>query len=168
MERAPHSVTARDRTQSQAGFSVMWAGISLGVQAVLTATTLIALPSAIGTLDLEGYIGMSLAIPLWFAGGILVGLISPGKTFVEPVVSTIAVAMPTAFYLFNGFYGAFGYGQTVRTMPFFMYIIMGLIGVMFSLVGSYVGERIQLGGNVPIAPPPSSRSGRVSVRPVRG
>ena len=38
--------------------------------------------------------------------------------------------------------------ETVRTMPIFMYIIMAIIGVMFTLVGSYVGERIQMG------PPP--------------
>lgn len=139
----------RDRRYQQEGFSVVWAGIALGVQAVLTAAVLIALPKSIGSLDFEGYYGMTLAIPVWFAGGVLVGLISPGKTFVEPVVSTIIVAMPTVFYLFNGFFGAMGYGQTVRTMPFFMYIIMGLIGVMFSLVGAYVGERIQLGGEAP-------------------
>jgi H+/Cl- antiporter ClcA len=81
---------------------------------------------------------------------VLVGLISPGKTFVEPVVATIVVALPTVFYLFNGLFGVLGHGQTVRTMPLFMYLIMALIGVMFSLVGSYVGERIQMG------PPPKA------------
>jgi hypothetical protein len=35
-------------------------------------------------------------------------------------------------------------------MPLFMYVIMGAIGVMFTLVGSYLGERIQMG------PPPKT------------
>jgi hypothetical protein len=138
----------RERRYQQEGFSVGWAGIALAVQAVLTAAIIVALPSAIGSLDFEGYYGMTLVIPVWFIGGLLVGLISPGKTFVEPVVAAFIVAMPTIFYLYNGIFGVLGPGQTVRTMPIFMYVIMAIIGVMFSLVGSYVGERIQLG------PPP--------------
>lgn len=142
---AADSRRERERRYQQEGFSVVWAAIALGVQAVLTAAIIIALPGAVSLVDFEGYYGMSLTIPVWFAGGVLVGLISPGKTFVEPVVATIIVALPTVFYLFNGFFGMLGYGQTVRTMPLFMYLIMALIGVMFSLVGSYVGERIQMG-----------------------
>ena len=139
------AVAERDRRYSQQGFSVMWAGIAMGVQALLTAAVIVALPRAIGSLDFEGYYGMAVAVPVWFVGGVLIGLISPGKTFIEPVVATIVVALPTIFYQFNGFFGMLGYGQTVRTMPLFMYIIMALIAVQFSLVGSYVGERIQMG-----------------------
>jgi hypothetical protein len=138
----------RERRYQQEGFSVMWAAVSLGVQSVLTAAIIIAMPQAVGALDFEGYYGMSLVIPVWWVGGVLVGLISPGKTFVEPVVAAVVVALPTVFYLYNGFFGVLGPGQTVRTMPVFMYIIMGVIGVMFTLVGSYTGERIQMG------PPP--------------
>lgn len=139
----------RDRRYQQEGFSASWAGISLGVQAVLTGVVLVAIPKAIGVFDFEGYYGMSLAIPLWFCGGMLVGMISPGKTFIEPVVAAMVVALPTVFYLYNGLFGMLGSGQTVRTMPIFMYVIMSMIGVMFSLVGSYVGERIQLSGAPP-------------------
>jgi hypothetical protein len=49
-------------------------------------------------------------------------------------------AIPTAFYLVRS--------QTVHSMPTFMYVIMASIGVLFTLIGSYIGERIQLG------PPP--------------
>jgi CDP-diglyceride synthetase len=70
----------------------------------------------------------------------LLGMISPGKTFIEPVVASFLVALPTVFYLARG--------QTVRTMPLFMYVIMAAIGVLFTLIGSYIGERIQMG------PPP--------------
>jgi hypothetical protein len=135
----------RERRYQQEGFSIMWAAIALGVQSVLTAALIVAMPQAVGALDFEGYYGMTLSIPVWFVGGMLVGLISPGKTFVEPVVAALIVAMPTVFYLYSGFFGVLGPGQTVRTMPLFMYIIMALIGVMFTLVGSYVGERIQMG-----------------------
>ena len=34
---------------------------------------------------------------------------------------------------------------TVRTMPAFMYVLFSALGVLFTLIGSYVGERIQLG-----------------------
>jgi hypothetical protein len=138
----------RERRYQQEGFSVMWAGVSLGVQAVLTSAIIVALPQAVSALDFEGYYGMTLSIPVWFLGGLLVGLISPGKTFVEPVVAALVIAVPTVFYLYNGLFGVLGPGQTVRTMPIFMYIIMALIGVMFTLIGGYVGERIQMG------PPP--------------
>ncbi len=33
-------------------------------------------------------------------------------------------------------------------MPLFMYLLLAAIGVMFSLIGTYAGERIQMG------PPP--------------
>ena len=38
--------------------------------------------------------------------------------------------------------------QTMRTMPTCMYVIMATIGVLFTLIGSYLGERVQMG------PPP--------------
>jgi hypothetical protein len=50
------------------------------------------------------------------------------------------VALPTAFLLHAG--------QTVKTMPAFMYALFSLVGVVFTLIGSYMGERIQMG------PPP--------------
>jgi hypothetical protein len=35
-------------------------------------------------------------------------------------------------------------------MPAFMYALMSVLGVLFTLIGSYIGERIQLG------PPPKA------------
>jgi hypothetical protein len=37
------------------------------------------------------------------------------------------------------------FSQTVRILPSFMYVIMAGIGVLFTLIGSYLGERIQMG-----------------------
>jgi drug/metabolite transporter (DMT)-like permease len=87
--------------------------------------------------DVKLQFGMLVAIPVWFLGGLLIGLISPGRTFIEPVVAVFLVALPTAFLLFMG--------QTVKTMPAFMYALMSVLGVLFTLIGSYIGERIQLG-----------------------
>ena len=145
LKAVPAAGKANERRYQQDGFSVQWALIAVVVQAVLTAALIFALPQAIGSLDFEGYYGMGLSIPVWFVGGLLVGMISPGKTFIEPVVAAVIVALPTVFFLHDGFFGAFGYGQTVRTMPLFMYLIMAMIGVLFSLVGAYLGERIQMG-----------------------
>jgi hypothetical protein len=126
-----------DRGYHQEGFSAPWCGISLGVVGILTAAVVVGLPMVVPAFDFEGSAGMILAIPVWFVSGMLVGLISPGRTVLEPVVATFLVAMPTAFLLFTG--------QTVKMMPAFMYVLMSALGVLFSLIGSYVGERIQVG-----------------------
>jgi DNA-directed RNA polymerase subunit RPC12/RpoP len=129
-----------DRRYQQEGFNLTWMVISLVVQGVLTAALVIGLPMVVTLLDFEGGNGMLVTIPVWFLGGLLVGLISPGRTFIEPVVASFCAAIPTVFYLVRS--------QTVRTMPTFMYVIMATIGLLFTLIGSYIGERIQLG------PPP--------------
>src|SRR5271155_5642609 len=132
----------RQRRYQQEGFSVLWMLIAILVQSVLTAALVVGLPMVVSALDFEGSAGMVVAIPVWFVGGMLLGMISPGKTFIEPVVAAFLVAIPTVFYLARS--------QTVRTMPLFMYIIMAAIGVLFTLIGSYIGERIQMG------PPPKT------------
>jgi len=121
----------------QEGFSATWCGISLAIVGILTAAVVVGLPMVVPFFDFEGSAGMMLSIPVWFVSGMLVGLISPGRTVLEPVVATFLVAMPTAFLLFSG--------QTVKMMPAFMYVLMSALGVLFSLIGSYVGERIQVG-----------------------
>ena len=140
LKRSINPEADRTRRYQQEGFSILWLFISLVVQAVLTAALVVGLPMVVSALDFEGSNGMTASIPVWFVGGLLVGMISPGKTFIEPVVASFLVAMPTIFYLFKG--------QTVRTMPIFMYVILAIIGVLFTLIGSYLGERIQMG------PPP--------------
>jgi hypothetical protein len=126
-----------ERAYHQEGFSATWCGISLVVVGILTAAVVIGLPMVVPVFDFEGSAGMMLSIPVWFVSGMLVGLISPGRTVLEPVVATFLVAMPTAFLLFTG--------QTVKVMPAFMYVLMSALGVLFSLIGSFAGERIQIG-----------------------
>jgi hypothetical protein len=121
----------------QRGFSILWFLISIVVMGALTGAVVVGLPKVAPIFDLEGYAGMMMSIPVWAVGGALIGLISPGRTFVEPVAAAFLVALPTAFLLFQG--------QTVKTMPIFMYVLFSALGVLFTLVGAYLGERIQFG-----------------------
>jgi hypothetical protein len=129
-----------ERRYQQEGFSFIWFVISLLVQSVLTAALVIGLPMVVSSLDFEGIAGMYVAVPVWFLGGLLVGMISPGKTFIEPVVASFFVAIPTVFYTVVT--------RTRDFTPVFMFIIMAAVGVLFTLIGAYIGERIQMG------PPP--------------
>jgi DNA-directed RNA polymerase subunit RPC12/RpoP len=131
-----------DRRYQQEGISIQWMAIALAVQGVLTAALVFMLPKLVTAIDLEGGNGMIMCVPVWFVGGILVGMISPGRTFIEPTIAAFLVALPTTFLLVQS--------QTVRTMPTFLYVIMSGIGILFTLIGSYIGERIQLG------PPPKA------------
>jgi len=131
-----------ERRYQQEGFSPTWFGISFAIVAVLTGAIVVCLPMVVPMLDFEGSAGMLVSIPVWFSAGVLVGLVSPGRTFIEPVIAAFLVAMPTAFLLFQG--------QTVKSMPVFMYVLMSALGVLFTLIGSYVGERVQMG------PPPKA------------
>ncbi|MEN9580541.1 MAG: hypothetical protein RJA70_3550 [Pseudomonadota bacterium] len=127
----------QDERYRQTAFNGVWFLVSLGITGVLTAAFVMGLPMVVRGLDFEGSAGMMVAIPVWFASGALVGLISPGKTFIEPVAATFLVAFPTIFLLVRS--------QTVKTMPVFMYVLMAALGVLFALIGAYAGERIQMG-----------------------
>jgi hypothetical protein len=124
----------------QEGVSLRWLVIAFLVQGVLTAALVFGLPMVVPFLDFEGQNGMLICIPVWFLGGLLVGMISPGRTFIEPAVAALLVAIPSTFLLIQS--------QTVRIMPVFLYLIFAAIGILLTLIGAYMGERIQVG------PPP--------------
>jgi hypothetical protein len=84
---------AEDRYQ-QEGVSIQWLLIAFLVQGVLTAALVFGLPLVVPLLDFEGQNGMLVCIPVWFIGGLLVGMISPGRTFIEPAVAALLVAIP--------------------------------------------------------------------------
>jgi DNA-directed RNA polymerase subunit RPC12/RpoP len=129
---------AEDRRYQQEGLNLSWLGIAIAVQAVLTAAVIFGIPMLMpSVVDFEGGSGMVTCIPIWFLGGVLIGLTSPGRTFMEPVIGSFIVAMPTTYLLVQN--------QTVRTMPTFLYVVMAAIGVLFTLIGAYTGERVQLG-----------------------
>jgi hypothetical protein len=127
---------ARDERR-QERFSFAWLLISLAVTAILTAAVIVGLPMVARQVDFEGSAGMLMAIPVWFMSGLLVGLISPGRTFVEPTCAAALVSVPTVAFLIQS--------QTVKTLPLFLYVMFAALGVFFALLGSFVGERIQMG-----------------------
>ena len=126
-----------ERRYQQESFSVMWFGVSIAILAVTTAAFVMGLPMVIPALDFEGSAGMMVSIPVWFFGGMLIGLVSPGRTFIEPMVAAFLVAIPTVLILYSG--------QTVKTMPAFMYVLLSALGVLFTMIGAYLGERVQMG-----------------------
>jgi hypothetical protein len=129
-----------ERRYQQESFSVTWFMVSIAIMSVTTAAFVMGLPMVVPAFDFEGSAGMLVSIPVWFFGGMLIGLVSPGRTFIEPMVAVFLVAIPTVLILYSG--------QTVKTMPAFMYALLSALGILFTLIGAYVGERIQMG------PPP--------------
>lgn len=137
IDDAATSAALQGNRYEQQTFSMTWFGIAIGIMVALTGAIVFGLPRVVPLFDFEGYAGMMMAIPVWMMGGALVGLISPGRTFIEPVAAAFLVALPTAFLLFDG--------QTVKIMPGFMYVLFSALGLLFTLVGAYAGERIQMG-----------------------
>jgi len=84
-----------ERRYQQEGFSLLWFGVSIAIMSVMTAALVMGLPMVVPAFDFEGSAGMRIAIPVWFLGGMLIGLISPGKTFIEPMVAFAWMAART-------------------------------------------------------------------------
>ena len=79
-----------------------------------------------------------LSVPVFFAGGIALGLISPGKTFVEPAVGAMLAAIPTlALVALRTPEGAF-------EPTLLAYIVCAVMGVMTALFGAFLGEKLQM------------------------
>lgn len=126
------------RRFEQDTFEWRWAGISLGIYVFLQAIVLVLLPRLIYNFDPQGLPGLGLSVLIWFVGGIVMGLISPGRTFVEPAVGAALAALPTIGY------------QMLTTPEGFQpsmlaYLITAMLGVMISLFGAFLGERMQMG-----------------------
>lgn len=125
------------RRYQQEGFEWKWAMIACGVYLVLQAVILVAGPMAVATFDPQGLPGLMISAVVWFIGGIAVGLISPGKTFVEPAAGAMLAVPPTIAYL--------ALTTPAGFQPSMMaYIIFSLLGVMVALFGAFLGERIQM------------------------
>lgn len=127
------------RRYQQDGFEWKWAGVASGVFLGLQAVILIILPLLISTFDPQGLSGLMISAAVWFVGGIAVGFISPGKTFIEPAAGAMMAVPPTIAYLMittpKGF------------QPSMMaYIVFSLLGVMVAMFGAFLGERLQMSG----------------------
>src|SRR5690606_13271485 len=88
-----------DQRYQQQDFSWKWVGISFGIYMALQAVFLGLLPMVLSQYDPQGPPGLWISAALWFVGGILVGVLSPGKTFWEPVVAAFFAVGPTIAYV---------------------------------------------------------------------
>lgn len=125
------------RKHQQEGFEWKWAVLAVIVYMFLQGIILGVLPRVISAFDPQGINGLFISVAVWFVGGILVGVISPGKTFLEPAVGALIAVVPTIAYLMwitpEGF-----------EPSFLAYIVLGLLGAMISLLGAFIGEKIQM------------------------
>jgi hypothetical protein len=123
----------------QEGFLWKWAFVTFAIDFVLAAIVLVALRFVLSSAgyDPQGLPGIMIMVAIWFFGGTLVGVVSPGKTFLEPAVGALLAMLPTVGWLI--------YIDEVATLSFPAYLVSGLIGVMVALIGAFLGERVQMG-----------------------
>jgi hypothetical protein len=128
------------RRYQQDEFEWKWALIGAALFSGLQLLVLGLLPGVISSFDPQGISGLMLSVPVFFAGGIVMGLISPGKTFVEPAVGAMLAAIPTlAIVAMRTPDGAF-------EPTLLAYIVCAVMGIMTALFGAFLGERAQLLG----------------------
>jgi hypothetical protein len=125
-----------EQRHQQETFEWKWVFVAFGVYMVLQAIVLVGLPQVIPTYDPQGLAGLVISAAVWFAGGILVGVMSPGKTFVEPAVGALLAVPPTILYL--------SHIADVYQLSELAYIVGGLLGVMMTLFGAFLGEKLQV------------------------
>ena len=101
---------------------------------------LVLLPLFLKAYDPMGIMGMVISVAIWFVGGIVVGIVSPGKTFVEPAVGALLTLIPTISYL--RWITPEGFDSSLLA-----YLVMGLLGAMWALFGSFIGEKVQGGAS---------------------
>jgi DNA-directed RNA polymerase subunit RPC12/RpoP len=126
------------RRHQQESFNWAWVFIALSVYLALQAVVLVVLPMAISAFDPQGLPGLLISAGVWFLGGLLIGAISPGRTFMEPVVGAVIAVVPTVWWL--------NHIADVHQLSMMAYIIGGLLGVMVTVFGAFLGEKIQMGG----------------------
>ncbi len=124
------------RRHQQDTFEWKWAFIAFAVYLSLQAVFLVGLYLVIPTYDPQGLPGLMISAAVWFFGGIIVGFISPGKTFIEPAVGALLAVVPTVGWLM--------YIEDVAQLSLLAYIIGGLLGVMVTLFGAFIGEKLQM------------------------
>lgn len=129
------------RENQQDGFSLVWVGAAFGIYVLLQAIVLGLFPMVISSFDpfggsSGGVAALAISCIVWFFGGIIVGYVSPGKTFLEPAAGAFLSSIPTV--LFVMWRSPEGLSPSMLESG-----VLGLMGIMISLFGAYLGERIQ-------------------------
>jgi len=127
---------AYERRHQQENFEWRWALMATGVYLAAQVLILVCLPRIISTFDPQGLPGLLISVAVWFVGGIVVGAVSPGKTFIEPAVGALLAVVPTVSYL--ALTTPDGFQPSLLA-----YIVTGLLGVMIALFGAFLGEKVQ-------------------------
>lgn len=125
-----------ERAGQQTTFRWSWVGISVAIFAVLQAIAIGLLPMVIDAYDPQGLAGLMISAVIWFVGGMIVGAISPGRTFIEPVVAALIVVVPTILWI--------NVRSDVHAVSFLSMLVGGMLGVMVTILGSFIGEKLQM------------------------
>jgi len=155
----------RDRYQ-QMEFRWSWVGIGFLITLVFLAAGTFALPMT--GLSKFGLFGLGLVLP-FFLGGLLTALISPRKTFVEPALAAVFALVALMATIFIGLYldvhkaeAGLPIVNTIRliwTKEVFApgaglwsavfkpllptFALVGPVGFLLALLGSWFGEKMQ-------------------------
>ncbi len=113
-----------------------WVAASFVVYLILQGIFLAGLPMVIDAYDPQGLAALMISAGCWFVGGIIVGWLSPGKTFFEPSVGALLAVVPTLMYI--------DMRSDVHTISLLGQVVGGMLGVMITLLGAFVGEKIQM------------------------
>lgn len=125
------------RRFSQEGFAMKWALLGFVIYTVVQGISLVIAPKIIPGYDPQGWGGLAVSLLVWLSGGFVIGVVSPGRTFAEPAVAALVAAIPTIGYLMWTTPEGLGPGLLE-------YIVAGALGVMLSLFGAFLGEKVQV------------------------
>lgn len=129
------------RRNQQTGFEIKWVVAAFVIYFLFQAFALGLLPAVISAYDpFQNIWGIMISSITWFVGGIVVGFVSPGRTFLEPAVAAVLAVVPTIAYLMWRTPGEPGDGFDPSLLA---YVVGALMGVMISLFGAFLGERVQ-------------------------
>lgn len=126
-----------ERRYQQDDFEWKWALIGAGMFTALQSCVLGLLPAVIDAFDPLGMAGLLLSVPLFLVGGVVLGAVSPGKTFLEPAVGALIASLPTAAVV------------SIRTpdgldASLLAYVVFTAMGVLMALFGALAGEWLQV------------------------
>lgn len=145
----------RARRYQQEDFEWKWALIGAALFSAVQSCVLGLLPALIDPFDPQGMAGLVLSVPTFLLGGVVLGALSPGKTFLEPAMGAFIAAWPT-------------FGVVAARTPegfepsMLAYIVFASMGVLCALFGALGGEWLQM-----ITARTLARGSRLSLRPAR-